>query len=297
MALSILQRKFADLPNVGASNLSTINIPAMNNHHGLLLNFISAVPAALTQAQIETDVSWVSVTLTHGGKQVKILDRMTPAEIFDLLNDYPEAALSTYTNAGVLHIPYAMPGRFRAQNWVLALGMADVSVYNVQVQFSAGLATTATVEVVPEIDLEATRPLGEHVEWRIDTRDRAATGIETLIDAPHGEPGTAMFEYHIGLGTAPGVISNVAVTLDKNDIYTDLDAAMNNLNLHRRRRTPNADYFHVPLDLNHTPIDVGNAKEFIQKWTWGTAPVTYRVIYGLIAGIGQSNVQPATKAA
>jgi hypothetical protein len=293
--MKLIQQKHADLPNVAASQLSTLNIPVRNNHHGLILNFLSVVPAPLTQANIETDVAWISVTLTQKGKQIKILDRLTPAEIFDLLNDYREAALSTYTNAGCLYIPYSRPGQFRTQNWALALGMSDVDIYNLQVQFTAGLATTAVVEVIPVVDLEALRPLGEHVEMRVDTRDRAAVGVETIIDAPQREPGTVMAGYHIGLGTAPGVISNVEVILDKDVIYSDLDTAMNNFNMHRRRLTPNADYFHVPMDLDHSPQDVGNAKSFINRWTWSTAPVTYRVVYEMVCGLGQSNVQPATK--
>lgn len=287
----LYQQKHADLPNVAASQLGMLHIPCMNNHHGLILNFISAVPAALTQAQIETDVAWVSVTLTgKNGKNIKILDRVTPAEILDLLADYPEAALSTYTNAGSLLIPFDRPGRFRAQDWSLSLGMLDVEVYQLQVQFTAGLATAAVVEVVPIVDMLPMRPLGEHIELRIDTRDRAATGVETVLNAPSGEPGTAMVGYHIGLGTAPGVISTVSVDIDKQTLYSDLDPAMNNLNLHRRRFTPNADYFHVPFDLDFEPLDVGNAKSFIQRWTWSTAPVTYRVIYEMVCGIGLPNV-------
>jgi len=288
----LYQQKHADLPNVAASQLGMLHIPCLNNHHGLILNFISAAGAALTQAQIETDVEWVSVTLTgQNGLTIKILDRVTPAEIFDLLMDYPEAAFSGYTNSGCMVIPYDRPGRFRAQNWSLGLGMLDVKVYQLQVQFTAGLTTAATVEVVPIVDILPMRPLGEHIELRIDSRDRAATGEETVLDAPSGEPGTAMVGYHIGLGSAPGVISTISVDIDKQRVYSDLDPAMNNLNLHRRRFTPNADYFHVPFDLDFEPLDVGNAKSFIQKWTWSTAPVTYRVVYELVCGLGLANVQ------
>ena len=287
----LYQRKHADLPNVAASQLGMLHIPCLNNHHGLILNFLSAAGAALTQAQIETDVEWVSIMLTgEDGKTIKILDRVTPAEILDLLMDYPEAAFSTYTNAGCLVIPYDRPGRFRAQNWSLSLGMLDVNVYQLQVQFTAGLVTAATVEIVPIVDTLPMRPLGEHIELRIDSRDRAATGVETVLDAPSGEPGTALVGYHIGLGSAPGVISKISADIDKQRIYSDLDAAMNNLNLHRRRFTPNADYFHVPFDLDFEPLDVGNAKSFIQKWTWSTAPVTYRVIYEMVCGLGLANV-------
>jgi len=287
----LYQQKHADLPNVAASQLGMLHIPCLNNHHGLILNFLSAVPAALTQAQIETDVAWVSVTLTgQDGNLIKILDRVTPAEIFDLLIDYPEAAFSAYVNAGCLFIPYNRPGRFRAQDWSLSLGMLDVKVYQLQVQFTAALATAAVVEVVPIVDILPMRPLGEHIELRVDTRDRAAVGVETVLDAPSGEPGTAMVGYHIGLGTTPGVISEVSVDIDKQRIYSDLDIAMNNLNLHRRRFTPNAGYFHVPFDLDFEPLDVGNAKSFIQRWTWTTLPVTYRVIYEMVCGLGLQNV-------
>ena len=286
----LYQQKHADLPNVAASQLGMLHVPCLNNHHGLILNFITVAGVALTQAQIETDVSWISVTLTgKNGKTIKILDRITPAEIFDLLMDYPESAFSAYTNAGCLVIPYDRPGRFRAQNWALCLGMLDVSVYQLQVQFTAALASAAVVEVVPIVDMLAMRPLGEHIEMRIDSRDRAAVGEEVVLDAPSGEPGTAMVGYHIGLGTGPGVISTISVDIDKNRIYSDLDVAMNNLNLHRRRFTPNAGFFHVPFDLDFEPLDVGTAKSFIQKWTWTTAPVTYRVVYEMICGLGTTN--------
>lgn len=284
-------RKFRDLPNVAASALSTFDIPCRNNHHGLALNFISAVPAALTQAQIETDVSWVSITLTKkGGRTIKILDQMTPAEIFDLLNDYPEAAKSTYTNAGVMYIPFTRPGRIAVQDWQLSLGMADVDVYQVQVQFAAGLATAAVVEAIPKIDLDAIRPLGSHIEMRVLTMPNLSAGEETVDELPFGEAGTMMMGYHIELGSTPGVISNVASRLDDVDLYTDLDAAQNNFNMHQKGYTPNADYFHVPLDLDYMPINVGAAKSFIQKWTWATAPgSTHRIISELICDTAIQN--------
>lgn len=282
----LYQQKHADMPNVAASQLSTLNIPCRNNHHGLLLNFISAVPAALTQAQIENDVAHISVHLTKSnGGIIKLLDQITPAEIFDLLNDYPEAARSTYTNAGCLYIPYTRPGRLRAQNWSLSVGMADVDNYQLQIAFTAGLATAAVVEVIPVVDKLPMRPLGEHIELRVDTRATAGTGVETVDNAPFKEPGTALMGYHIGLGAAPGVIANVEVVIDDQTIYSDLDAAMNNFNLHRRGFTPNADYYHVPFELDFEPLAVGAAKSFLQRWNWSTAPTAYRVVYELVCGI------------
>jgi hypothetical protein len=224
----------------------------------------------------------------ENGKEIKIMDRLKPAEIFDLLNDFPEKSMSTYTNAGCMNIPFTRPGQLRVQNWALGLGMKDVNVYGLEVQFAAGLATAAKVSVIPVVDRLPMRPLGEHIELRVDTRDWASVSEEPNLDAPHKEPGTALLRYHIGLGSAPGVISNVEVQLDDTYPYTNLDAALNNFILHQRGFSPNADYFHVMLDKDFEPLDVGNAKTFINRWTWSTAPVNYRVVYELICGINQN---------
>jgi hypothetical protein len=286
----LYQEKHSDLVGVAASALSPMNIPVQHNHHGLLLNLRSVADVALTQAQIETDVEWISVHLTTKAKGiVKLLDRITPAEIFDLLNDYPEASFSTYTNAGCLYIPYTRPGRLRVQSWALSIGMADIEVYQLQVKFTAGLATVSKVEVIPVVDHVGERPLGEHIEMRIDTRPWATISEEPNIDMPHGETGTAIMTTHIGLGTAPGVIGNVIARLDDKTIYSDLDAAMNNFNLHRHGFTPNASYFHVPWDLDYEAMDVGNAKAFVLRLNWTTAPVVYRAVHELICGIVPSN--------
>jgi len=284
------QVKHADMPNVGASQTGTLALATANNHHGLLLNCISAVPAALTQAQIETDIASVTITVKQkDGPVIQLANELTPAFIFDCLNDYPNAGKAAYTNAGCLYLPYTRPGRLRAKNWTLAIGMADIESYQVQVEFTAGLATLAVMEVIPVFDRLPVRRLGEHI--RIDplTRATAGTGVETVLNLPSGEPGTAMLGYHLGLGAAPGVIANVESRMNNEIIYDSLDAAMNNRNLRDAGRTPNADYFHVAFDLDGDALPVGMASSFLQRWNWSTAPTAYTVWPEMIYGLGQSN--------
>lgn len=282
-------RKHADLPGIAASAFCTINIPVMNNHHGLLLNCLDG-GVALTQAQMETDIDWVSVTLTTDKGVVKIIDRLTTAEILDLLNDYPDLARdSGYTNAGVLYIPFSRPGRIRMPNWSLSLGMADVQVYTLEVQLTAGLTNLDQMEIIPEVDMAPLRPLGEHVECRIDTRAYGVVGVEQIIDMPHGEPGTALLASHIGLGSAPGVVGDVEVIADNQTLYDSLDAAVNNLLLHRKGYIPNADYFHVALDRSYEPLNIAALKNFTMRINWTTAPVLYRLVHEVIAGVGKPN--------
>ena len=67
-----------------------------------------------------------------------------------------------------------------------------------------------------------------------------------------------------------------------------MDTQMDTSLLTRRFNADESSRF-GPFDLDYEPLDVGNAKSFIQKWTWGTAPVTYRVIYEMVCGIGLPN--------
>lgn len=285
------QVKHADLPNVGAGNLGTIDLATANNHHGLMLNCISAVPAALTQAQIETDISWVTISVkVKDGPVIQLAHELSPAFIFDCLNDYPSAGKAVYTNAGALYIPFTRPGRLRASNWALAVGMADIEHYQVKVQMAAGLATLATCEVIPVFDRLPVRPLGEHVEIAPLTRATAGTGVETVLNMPKGEPGTVLLGYHLGLGATPGVIANIESRMNNDIIWDNLDAAVNNHNLRNAGRTPNGDYFHVAYDLDGDPLPVGAAASFLQRWNWSTAPAAYTVWPEMIHGVGQSNV-------
>ncbi len=64
---------------------------------------------------------------------------------------------------------------------------------------------------------------------------------------------------------------------------------MNNFNLRNAARTPNADYFHVPFDLDGDALPVGMANSFLQRWNWTTAPGAYTVWCEMIHGLGQEN--------
>jgi len=284
------QVKQADLLPIAASGTATKDIPALYNHHALLLNCISSGGTALTQAQIENDISSVTITLKQkGGGVIKLIDALTPAEILDLLNDYYDAGKATYTNAGVLRIPFTRPHLF-ADVRALSIGMADIEQYNVKVVMASGLATLDTCELIAEYDTQPTRPLGQHIRVEPMTRPNVSTGEEHVDEVPYGEPGTALLGYHVTLGTTPGVISYVKSKINGQDIYDPLRPANNNLNLRNAGRTPNSDYFHVPFDLKGIALDVGSARSFVQKFNWTTAPgSTYKVIPEVIHGMNESN--------
>jgi len=284
------QVKQADLLPIAASGTPTKDIAPLYNQHALLLNCEASGGGALTQAQLENDIASVTITLKQrAGGVIRLIDALTPAEILDLLSDYYDAGKASYTNAGVLRIPFTRPHLF-ADIRALSIGMADIEQYNLKVVLTSGLSTLSTCEIIAEYDTQPIRPLGQHIRIEPHSRPNVSTGEEHVDDLPFGEPGTAMLGYHIELGSTPGVISYVKSKINGQDIYDPLKAATNNLNLQKAGRTPNGDYFHVPFDLKGVPLAVGEAKSFIQKINWTTAPgSTYKVVPEVIHGMGADN--------
>ena len=82
--------KEADLPNIAQNGLSTMEIGTQFNHHGLWLEFTKAAGAAMSQAEIETDVEYVTISVKkRGGPNVFLLRKIPPAAIFDILTEFP----------------------------------------------------------------------------------------------------------------------------------------------------------------------------------------------------------------
>jgi hypothetical protein len=281
--------KEADLPNVAQNALATMNIGNTFNHHGLWLEFTKAAGVAMTEAEIETDVEYVSVYVKQrGGDNIPLLRKIPPAQIFDLMNRYREASRSGYTYAGGLFIPYVREDlNILVNPWALVIGMLDIETYTLHVKFNDVVLTTVLVGVIPEVDKQPLRPLGEHIRFERWERNNATGGIEAVHDLPYGEPGTAMLAYHIY--DAVAAITNVEVKLDGDLIYTDLSDAQNDLILHRSRRTPQTNTFSVDFNRTGGVLPVGQARAFRHKWTWSAAPDGYDVYTDMIYNLGAKN--------
>lgn len=284
-------KQAGNMPGIAASALCTFKIPVQNNHHGLHLNCLSAAGVALTQAQLINDIQSVTITLTTNSGVAKIIDHLTPTEILFLMNNYPDLGRQTsYVNAGDLYIPFSRPGRVRLANMALSLGMKDVQNYNLEIQLTAGLATLATMQIIPEVDYEPLRPLGEHVQMRLETRAFGVIAVEQYIDAPHNEPGIGLLATHIGLGTAPGVVGDVTVEAGNLVMYDALNGALNNKILSKRGLTPQVGFFHIDYTRNFDFLPSSVIKSLVYRINWTTAPVSYRMVHEVLAGIGSSNV-------
>jgi hypothetical protein len=278
-----------------ASESDPKSIPTTFNQHALLLKCETSGGVALTQAEIEADITSVNVSIKErGGSKIDLIPELSPAVIFDLLNDYPDAGKATYTNSGILRIPWVRPRMNAADFRALSLGMRDVDPKDglqLRITYASSLAQLATVKVSLEYDEEDARPLGQYI--RIEKRPMSAVGStgEAYHESFVFEPGTSLLGYHIALGSTPGVISYVKARVNGRDYWNKLDIAMRNLLLRNAQRTPNGDYFTVPFDLQGIPLNIGAARSF-QVWhNWTTVPGSaYNIYFELMENNQRPNV-------
>lgn len=282
--------KEADLPGIGQNKLATMPIGSRFNQHGLMLDFTKAAGAMMTEAEILTDVDYISLTLKERGKDnIRLLKNVPASVLFDILNKYREQSRSGYTYAGCLYIPFTRDdlGLLVDPN-ALVVGMKDIEHYIINVKFKDVILTTVLVGVIPEIDRGPQRPIGEHIRFAKWERSHAPISKEHVTELPFGEPNTAMLGYHIDLG-ATGVCDDVEVRFNEELLHDPLTIAQNNILLHRAGRTPVSGWFHVDFNRKGSALPVGVATSFRQKFNWSTAPNAYEVYTEMVHNLGAAN--------
>jgi len=279
--------KEADLAGIASDALCTMEIGTKFNHHGLMLDFRAAA-AASTEAEIIAEIKNISLSVkVRGGKNIRLLKEIPTHVLFDILNKYRETEKSSYTYAGCLYIPFTREdlGILVDPN-ALVIGMLDIEHYLLHVQCDT-IATIVSCGVLPEIDKAPARPLGEHIQFERWERSHATGTTEHVTELPYGEPNTCMLGYHVH--HTVGTLDSVEVRFDGEIMHDPLTPAQNNLLLHRARRTPVTDYFHVDFNRKGSALPVGVAKSFRQKFNWSVAPTSYDVYTEMVYNMGAKN--------
>jgi len=281
--------KEADLPGIAQNALCTMEIGTKFNHHGLMLDFTKAAGVSMTEAEILTDVDTISLSVkVKGGKNIRLLKDVPALTIFDVLNEYREQWKSAYTYTGCLYIPFTRRNLgMLVDPDALVIGMLDIEHYLLQLKFKDVVLTTVLVGVLPEVDKAPPRPLGEHIVFERWERTHSVATVESVTQLPFGEPNTAMLGYHIH--HTAGTLDDVEVRFDGEVMHDPLTDAQNNLLLHRARRTPITNYFHVDFNRKGSALPVGVAKSFRQKFNWSVAPNGYDVYTEMLYNLGAKN--------
>jgi hypothetical protein len=241
--------RFGNLASVAASAVNTFQIQTGNNIHEILLRFASVVPAALTRAQLITDVAsvraWLNGDLIFDRTATQILD-----DYLYLWSKYGAMAAPL----GVLPITFMnhrMPVWDQRRGFALGMlksnGTPGVGPYNtltVEVTMTAGVATAATAEVHIVSDQYAQEPTGMHIRRLRTTRDLLAAGQNIINDLPRTHYG--LTGLHIVTAQA---MTRLEVIYDNSYLYRDLSADALAILMDQAGLTPQAGYAHIPFDL------------------------------------------------
>jgi len=234
-----------NLNSVAATAVNNFVIATRNNIHAVYLYFASAVPAALTRAQLIVDVAQIRAWLNGE----VIFDR-TATEALDEYKFHFDKFGALAAPLGVIPISFMnhnLPVFDQRRGYALGMKKAGggYNTLTVEVTMTAGVATAATGEVQVITDVYPEEVTGVHMRRLRTTRDLPGTGwmnIPNLKTEFHGLAG-----YHI----VDGNPTRIEVSKNGEMIYRDLHVDQLAILMDQAGRTPQTGYTHIPFDLSN----------------------------------------------
>ena len=235
----------ANLNSVAASAVNNFVIATKNNIHGVMLYFASAVPAALTRAQLITDVASVKAWLNG-----ELVYHRTTTELLDEYKYHFDQSTALAAPLGTLVVPFmnhSLPVFDQRRGYALGMqkSTGGYNTLTMEVVINAGVATTATCEVIVVTDAYPEEVTGVHMRRLRTTRDLTGTlwmHIPNLKTEYHG-----IAAMHI----VDGNPTRVQVSKDGAMVYKDLSYDGLQILMDQAGRTPQAGYTHIPFDLSN----------------------------------------------
>lgn len=239
---SLIQKptKLANMQgNFAANGKVTGRIPNNGTIYMLMFRCFSAGGADLTVAQMKNDIDTIIFRLN--GKQIWettatfLLDRQK--YFFDV-----SGAAAGNINGWIpahLFLPHLESDPERR---VLGWGMADITSFEVEINFKAGLATLASMQVF-SVQSDEVRPLGRHLRIRKYANNNAGTGYFEIPTLAREDGSIDYGIIHIENGA--GTVLDVTVKVNNVAVHDQVPPGANQLMLTSNNRTPQAGYYHV----------------------------------------------------
>ena len=249
----------ANLTSVAASAVTTFVVATKNNVHGVLLYFASAVPAALTRAQLIVDVAGVKAWLNGE----LIFDR-TATELLDEYKYHFDKFGALAAPLGVLPITFMnanMPIFDQRRGYALGMAKSGGGYNTLTVDVTmTGVATAATCEVHVVSDVYPEEVTGVHMRRLRTTRDLTGTGWMHIPNLKKEFHGIA------ALHVVDGNPTRVQVSKDGEFIYKDLQYETLQIMMDQAGRTPQTGYTHIPFDLGNDLNSYERLGNTIRDW-------------------------------
>lgn len=286
--------KWADLNPVTANGKATADLPPAGTYYAIYLECLDGgVP--VSAANIAADIQNVKVTLD--GRTVYEISGVGIQKLYEHHYAHNNSAAPI---AGCLPLLFAPD--FLSRNMdseVIAWGMADQGVIQVEVDFGALVNTAGHIDQVAVYTerTQANRPLGTHRQVLRFERSFASAGDQEIVDLPVEKGDVVTAAFHILYDGSAAVINQFEV-IANNNIVMNLSPTIAQQQLEKRDRkfmvaAAANDLFSVPFDLS------GDLNGFLPhvglndlrlRVNWSAAPGAYTIIRESYHGVGKKNV-------
>jgi hypothetical protein len=273
--------RLGDLTIPAASGRTTYNVDTAKNVHAIHLIWTIAGVGA-TEAEMKAQIGAVVVRV--GGK---IIYNLTATQILDLyhyFNDGNDAVAFTFDGQlPLIFTPMMLPLNQQTQQFAIGmLSDRDRSKRNtltVEVNMTAGPITVDACEVQLEYDDEPADVIGYHIRWIPDGKAWAAASKQVVDNINLESNCLAVLGYHVH--HAAGTLTRFDLKVNDSEVISDTPIALNNLNLHRAGRSPQADYESIDFSLANDArafLDVSTLINQYLGLTWSVAPTGYIIL-------------------
>lgn len=229
------QRNVVRLPSfqgVLAGQTATIDLPALDIYHGLMISYVTDTAGGATQANMETEITEIRLKVNG-----KVQRRASAREIFDIYGYRNRAVV-----AGKIPIFFSEPWRRTPVGEdALAWGMGDVDTFQLEIDVANNASQVCSLSALA-VKQPGTLSMGAIVKWKKFTVPVSATGIVNVTTLPKQDAYYAMHALSAN-------IADVLVKTDQRDRYDYTLAEATTLQ-GWNGWTPNADWFH--LDFTET---------------------------------------------
>lgn len=275
--------KFANVQSVVASGIATALLPVAGTYYGLMLHCVDGAGAAVSVANIISDITNVKVTLDG----VTVLE--ASASFLFKLYDQQYAKDGAAQRAGMLPVIFSPDYLERTMDAdIVAWGMKDIQAFQVELTLGAGIATANHISAIAVYAerIAETRPLGVHRRLLKFARSFASAGVQEVTDLPfEGGSNVVTTAWHAQYAGAAAVVNDFEVLVNNQLVikHVPLAAQFRLEKSGRKWMVAGAtdDIFSVPFDLTGDTagyLPHKNVNDLRFRITWSAAPNAY-VLY------------------
>jgi hypothetical protein len=237
----VIFKKHLGVKNVSATGDFTFDLPLKVNYHRMWLKCETSAPALLTEAQIETAISKVQLTVDG---QVKV---SASATVLNDVRNYEEGGNAGGSANGYLLVDLTKQLQLVQQSYLLRYGTADVDQMVLTVTV-ASTAALAKMTLFGDVDNEPNVPLGTHLKFQSVHNSDETSGIQEITSGlPFANRREVLRKLHI----ITTQCSQLNAEINGAVYHPDVPKTLNDEGLQMKNKTPISTWYSLDFSTDN----------------------------------------------